>query len=387
MLCTTSARSRENALDPAISAAICSSSSDGRGGAFHRGAVGIQLAGAIEVVLEPCAQLRRGLRRLGVRGVHLLRLLQQRGGVLPQLRERLELVGVAHQEHRRFVYQQLRVADARLVHRRTACVVGHVRVVGIHHRERRALEDDRQRHRRGRRSAERRTQLAADVGADEAFHRARVHGAGQQRVHGHRQHQRADVGVFEADVLLGLEAVALHPEQRDAGELNRQPLDQLGQEIAGVPGLGHLVHGAHRRVEQRDHAFELPAQRLGLLLVWTDIAGARQRLPQFRFRLEGVVETDLQLTRLLVVFGLLRLERDRAGAAESELGHGGVVFRHRGLRLGQRRLDRGDPRRRGIELACGDLAHRGQLALDRPRSRGRCLELAGKPVAVGQGLV
>ena len=122
-------------------------------------------------------------------------------------------------------------------------------------------------------------------------------------------------------------------EQRHARELQRQPFDQLRQEIRGCPCAGHLVDRANRGVEQRHHALDFPAQRLALLGVARGLAGPGGCLAQLRLgllaqpclRLQRVVQAQLQLPHRVFTLGALGFQRVRPRAAHFQLGDDDVV--------------------------------------------------------------
>ena len=223
-----------------------------------------------------------------------------------------------------------------------------------------------------------------------------------------RQDELRDVGVLEADLELALERLALDAEQRHARELQRQPLDQLGQEIRGRPRAGHLVDRANRGVEQRHHALDFPAQRLALLGVARGLAGPRRRLAQLRLgllaqprlRLQRIVQPQLQLTHRVFTLRALGFQRVRPRAAHLQLGDDDVVafdggdgrreiaFECAGAAAdgveigfegaasavggGELRFERGDARVGGFELG-----------FEQPRVVADDLHLAGERIALG----
>ena len=135
------------------------------------------------------------------------------------------------------------------------------------------------------------------------------------------------------DLELALERLALDAEQRHARELQRQPFDQLRQEIRGCPCAGHLVDRANRGVEQRHHPLDFPAQRLALLGVARGLAGPGGCLAELRLgllaqpclRLQRVVQAQLQLPHRVFTLGALGFQRVRPRAAHVQLGDDDVV--------------------------------------------------------------
>ena len=89
--------------------------------------------------------------------------------------------------------------------------------VGVDDRQRFALERDRHRQGDGRGASERRAAAVGELAAHQLLEAAGARGARDERVHVQGQDELGHVRrLVEADLVLALESVGLHPEERDA---------------------------------------------------------------------------------------------------------------------------------------------------------------------------
>ena len=139
--------------------------------ALERRALGVELARALDRVLQPRAPLVFALLRLNVGAVHLLRFLEEHGRIVAQLVEHLQLLREPHQEHAGGAHHQLGEADARLVPGRTA-IRNRLIGIGVDDRERFALERDRHRQGEGGRPAKRRAAAVFELVAHQLLEAA-----------------------------------------------------------------------------------------------------------------------------------------------------------------------------------------------------------------------